>query len=264
MANPPLPAPTQAQIQQQIHANQQLDSQHNLEDSDDSEEPTMTPTPDAVNAVAHQLEELIHTQKPAAEDSAPAPAQHSRQQRQKPKPSKPKLKDLAVNLSDLAAAAENLGLERPKGKGQGYQALLHQLLHTLASAESDFSAPLHSTDSPVAGEELTQAIQTLTQEMSNLRQQLAVITTQLHSTQQQLSQAQHEQESRRLLAAEVEALRGQLEQTQNDRSSLQAQLDQLLPLQAERDLLKTELKKAQDLLGQFRLLSMGAAAIQPD
>lgn len=236
MSNPPLPKPTQQQVDNQIHANERFETIHAPQMlAPDAEDESMTPTPDAVEAIAHQLEDL-----PAKQPSQQAQKTSPEQPKRSTTRAKPKYKNLAVNLNDLAAAADHLGLHRPKGKS--YQSLLQQVLEAIAIGTTDkLQPPSVQPD-------------TLSQFLSPLLQQMAAL-------QQQLQDFQTQSESLRLLEREVVTLRDQLQHVQTERNSLQAQLDQFAPLQQECNQLKIQLQTAHDHLNQFLLLAQGTTPI---
>ncbi len=236
MGNPPLPAPTQQQVEDQLYANQRLETIHAPEMlAPDSEDESMTPSPNTVETIAHQLDDLPIKQ--------PAPEKEQQNAKQHPKRpatrTKPKYKDLAVNLNDLAAAADRLGLQLPKGRG--YQSLLQQVLGAIASDSSNPPQP-----SPVEANVLPQALAPLLQQLADLQQQMQNLQTQ--------------GESLRLLEREVATLRNQLHKVQTERDSLQAQAEQVVSLQQECHQLRTQLQTANDRLNQFLLLAQGASA----
>lgn len=233
MGNPPLPSPTDQQLQQQQQANDRLDPADLDLTTPDTEEDTVTPTLTTVETVAHLLADLpeklpepvrvegtqfaIPTQRPA-----------------RAKATKPRWRDVAVNVSDLAAVAEQLGLELPKNKG--YQALLQQVLHTILVVETGRSS--------IQEDALTQAIAPLVQKINQLE---------VH-----LQKAQVGGEPLRLLSIEVENLRRQLEQVQAQRDHLQAQAEQVAALQAECDHLRLQFQHSQNLINQFRSIALRA------
>ncbi|WP_088894962.1 protelomerase family protein [Leptolyngbya ohadii] len=239
MANPPLPSPTQTQVEDQLKANEQLEVVENSSDSDSEsddqtleDDQTMTPLHDMVEAIAQQLEVLPSKQPVETQPKNDRPKRQS----------KPKLKELSVNVDDLAAAAEKLGLELPKGKS--YQTLLNQILQNLASADIEESEPVSSTSQATGFNEL----------LAPLMQELSALRGQLQDTQ-------GERESVRLLGQEVKQLGDRLSQVEQERDRLQAQVEQLMPLQTECDRLKGQLQAAQDHLNQFRLIALGATSI---
>jgi Tfp pilus assembly protein PilO len=202
----------------------------------DSEVESMTPSPNTVETIAHQLDDLPAKQ-PAPEKEQQDAQQHAKRHTTR---TKPRYKDLAVNLNDLSAAADRLGLQLPKGKG--YQSLLQQVLGAIVSNSSYPPQP-----SPVDADALPQTLAPLLQQMATL--------------QQQFQNLQAGRESIALLEREVVTLRDQLHQVTQERDSLQAQTDQVVSLQHECDQLKTQLHSANDRLNQFLRLAQGAPPI---
>lgn len=240
MGNPPLPSPTPQQIDDQLHANERLETiALNDSLSPDLEDEPMPPSPLSVETIAHQLEDL-----PAKQPSPQQEQQNIKQQPKRPAtPAKPKYKDLAVNLNDLTAAANRLGLHLPKGRG--YQALLQQVLGAIAADSSN-----HSQVSPVEADALPQALAPLLQQMAAL--------------QQQIQDLQAGRESLGLLEREVAMLRDQLQQVQQERDSFQAQAEQVVSLQQECDQLKTQLQAANDRLHKFLRLAQEETVMEAD
>jgi hypothetical protein len=233
MSNPPLPTPTAQQLQQQQQANEHLEATDST-DSDEltipgTEEVNLTPTPATMATIAHDLQELpqkVQESVQPKEAQTSTPAQRSSRTRA----SKPRFKDLAVNVNDLTAAAEVLGLELPKSKG--YQSLLQQVLQTILENGASRST--------IGGDVLTQAIAPLVQKIDQL--------------EARLQDSQVSSEPLRLVTAEVETLREQLETVQSERHQLQSECDQL----------RAQLQQSQDILSQFRLIALGASAIVSD
>lgn len=227
MSNPSLPNPTAQQIQQQQQANEQLEATETevdeltTPDTEEFEEAKMNPTLDTIESIAQSLEDL-----PDKTDEPMHPAQ-SRSTRMRV--SKPRFKDLAVNVSDLAAVAQVLGLELPKSKG--YQSLLHQVFQTVLENETRRST--------IHRDALTQAITPLVQKVEQLE-------ARLHDTHAG-------GEPIRLLSHEVESLSHQLQLVQAERDHLQAECNQL----------KSQLQQSQDVINQFRLVALTAAAMAP-
>lgn len=93
---------------------------------------------------------------------------------------------------------------------------------------------------------------------------LAPLLQELSALREQLQDTQAERESVRLLGLEVKQLGDRLAQVEQERDHLKQQVEQLVPLQAECDRLKGQLQVAQDHLNQFRLIALGASAIEID
>jgi Telomere resolvase len=234
MGNPPLPTPTAQQIQQQQQANEQLETTNSDElTTPDTKEDTMPPTSVTVETIAHSLEDLpSKTQEPArsVEPQTSTPAQHPTRARA----SKPRFKDLAVNVNNLVAVAKKLGLELPKNKG--YQALLQQVLQTVLESGVNQSI--------VQGDALTQAVASL------LPEAIAPLVQRIDQLEARLQDAQVSGEPLRLLTEEVEALSQQLQTVQLERDQLTSECEQL----------RAQLQQAQEVISQFRRIALGAVA----
>lgn len=237
MAHPPLPNPTDQQILQQQLANEQLETTDLDEPSTpDTEEVPMSLTPATVESIVLQLEDLPDKSPPLsqAEDRQKAsPSQRS----SRTTATKPRFKDLAVNLNDLAAVAEYLRLEQPKNKG--YQSLLQQVLQTILAGSSERSSN--------AGDALTQVVASL------LPQAIAPLVQKIDQLEQRLQQSQVNGEPLRLLTQEVETLNQQLQTLQSERDQLQSECDSLT----------AQLQQSHDVLNQFRLIALATQAIEP-
>jgi len=229
MSNPPLPNPTQQQITQQQQANERLET---LETTDGNELDELS-TPDTqeiemlslttIETIAQSLEDLPSKVTELGQSATP------KSKSTRTRVSKPRFKDLAVNVSDLTIAAQHLGLELPKNKG--YQSLLQQVFQTILEQEAKRST--------IQSEALMQAISPLVQKLDQFEARLQDVQT--------------GGEPLRLLNNEVEALSQQLQ-------TIQAERDQF---EAECESLRTQLQQSQDVINQFRLIALGAVAISP-
>jgi hypothetical protein len=181
MANP-LPSLTEQQLQQQQAANDRLDSSATELDSTPQEDEAMSPTLYTVEAVAADLQTLPQKepQHPStiAQPPESAPTAHQPSQ---PKRSKPRYRELRVNLADLTAAADCLGIDA--ASRTGYQSRLDRLLLAIPSALMEQAAP-----------DPNQLLAPLLQELAAIKQQVSVAqqAEELEQLRQQNQQQQQE------------------------------------------------------------------------
>jgi hypothetical protein len=190
----PLPSPTEQQLQQQQAANNRLDSNTPETDSTPQPEATMSPTQSALNAIAADLQTLPNkdnqqsstTEQPP--DSEPAVASS-------PKRPSPRYRALRVNLGDLSAAADHLGIDA-SGKS-GYQSLLDRLLLAIPNTPTHQATP-----------DPNQLLAPLFQELAAIKQQVSANGSdeEIEQLRQQTQQQQQE----------IDQLRAKLEEA-NDR-----------------------------------------------
>ncbi|MEP0925012.1 protelomerase family protein [Leptolyngbya sp. ST-U4] len=201
MANP-LPSPTPQQLDTQQQANDRfaqspeadrLDSSTPVLDPTPDEEEAMSPTQHEVETIATDLQTLIDQEPKRRSTTAPLPefAPAATEQPSKPKRNRPRYRDLRVNVVDLTAAADRLGIDAPVRAG--YQSLLEQVLQAAAQPTPAPAAP-------------------------NPSELLAPLLEELAAIKQQMNAGQ--------AGAEVEQLRQQTEQQQQEIDRLCAELKQ--------------------------------------
>lgn len=195
MANP-LPSLTEQQLQQQQSANDHLNSDPTQPDFTPQQEVAMSPTQQSVAAVAADLQTLPHKEpQPASTTAQPHDSAPTALQPTQPKRSKPRYRELRVNLSDLSAAADRLGIAATSKSG--YQSLLDRLLLAIPSIPTEQPTP-----------DPNQLLAPLLQELAAIKQQVSVAqaTEELEQLRQQTTQQQQE----------IDRLKAELEQS-NDR-----------------------------------------------
>ncbi|WP_088889309.1 protelomerase family protein [Leptolyngbya ohadii] len=181
MANP-LPSLSDRQVQQQQAANDRLDSDTTELDFTRPEEAVMSPTQHEVEEVAIDLQTLPEKESlPSSTTQEPTEAAPAAHQPSKPKRSKPRYRELRVNLVDLSAAADRLGLDS-SGR-TGYQSLLDRVLLTVPSAPTEQAIP-----------DPNHLLAPLLQELAAIKQQVSVgqQAEELEQLRQQTEQQQQE------------------------------------------------------------------------
>jgi hypothetical protein len=187
MANP-LPSPTEQQLQQQQAANDRLDSSPtDSHDLTPQEEETMSPTQHDVEEIAADLQTL-----PAKEPQPSSQPSSTTAQSSKPKRPRPRYKALRVNLGDLSAAAERLGIDT--ASKSGYQSLLDRVLLSIPSALTQQMTP-----------DPNQLLAPLLQELAAIKQQVSVAQAGEELEQLRQHTQQQQQEIARLHAELEEA-----------------------------------------------------------
>lgn len=140
----------------------------------------MSPTQYTVEEVAADLQTLPEKEPQPASTTAQlleaAPAIAS-----KPKRPKPRYRELRVNLADLTAAADHLGIDT--ASKSGYQALLDRVLLTIPNLPTQQATP-----------DPNQLLAPLLQELAAIKQQVSAgqAGEELEQLQQQVEQQQHE------------------------------------------------------------------------
>jgi hypothetical protein len=194
MANP-LPSPTEQQLQQQQSANDRLDSEPaEFNDSTPQEEEAMSPTRHTIEAVAANLQTLPE-KEPQPTSTIGHPPEPTPTAASKPKRPRPQIKELRVNLGELTAAADHLGLEL--SSKSGYQSLLDRVLLAIPSTPTEQATP-----------DPNQLLAPLLQELAAIKQQVMVCQAgeELQQLRQQTTQQQQQ----------IDRLRVELKQA-NDR-----------------------------------------------
>jgi hypothetical protein len=192
MANP-LPSPTEQQLQQQQAANDRLDlDPTESHDLTPQEEETMSPTQHDVAEIAADLQTL-----PAKEPQPSSQPSSTTAQISKPKRPRPRYKVLRVNLGDLSAAANRLGLDF--ASKSGYQSLLDRVLLTIPTAPTEQITP-----------DPNQLLAPLLQELAAIKQQVAVGQTG-EELEQLRQHTQQQQQEIAQLHAELEAANQRLQ-----------------------------------------------------
>ncbi|WP_206602897.1 protelomerase family protein, partial [Leptolyngbya ohadii] len=201
----PLPSLTEQQLQQQQSANDRfaqpieadrIDSDTTETDSTPQSEAAMSPTQHEVEEVAANLQTLPEKEpQPTSTTAQPHESARPAHQPSQPKRSKPRYRELRVNLSDLSAAADRLGIDT--SSRTGYQSLLDRLLLAIPSALTQQSPP-----------DPNQLLAPLLQELAAIKQQVSVgqQAEELEQLRQQTEQQQQE----------IDRLRAEL-QTAHDR-----------------------------------------------
>jgi Telomere resolvase len=218
MANP-LPSLTQQLLLQQQQANDQLDSNTAEPDMTLSEEDGMATRLDSIAAVAvdaiaadlqmlpdKQPQQLSATSSSTTPMPTEAATEAARESLTKTKRSKPRYRELRVNLADLTTAAVHLGIDA--GSKSSYQALLDRLL---------LAVPVRSTELPIsslATPDPSALLAPLLQELAAIKQQVAA--GQSGEELERLRQLTEQQQQ------EIDRLQAQLNQTQEQ---LQAAID---------------------------------------
>jgi hypothetical protein len=216
MANP-LPSLTEQQLQQQQSANDRfaqppeadrLDSDPSETDSTPQQEAAMSPTQHEVEEVAADLQTLPSKdpEEPSTTAQPPQPSQADNAL-SKPKRSRPRIRELRVNLTDLQAAADRLNVSAPSKSD--YQALLDRLLLSIPSTTTEQVTP-----------DPNQLLAPLLQELAAIKQQVSF--GQAGEELEQLRQ-QNEQQQK-----EIDQLKAEL-QSAHDRLAQIAAAAQGLP-----------------------------------
>jgi hypothetical protein len=204
MANP-LPSLTEQQLQEQQSANNRLDSDTTEPDFSLQSEEAMSPTLHEVQKVAADLQTLPAKEPQPASTTAQLPkSAPDAHQPSKPKRSKPRYRQLRVNLSDLTAAADRLGIDATTKSG--YQSLLDRLLLAIPSTPTQQPTP-----------DPNQLLAPLLQELAAIKQQVSVAQAgeELEQLRQQTTQQQQQ----------IDRLRVELKEA-NDRLKLIAEAAQ--------------------------------------
>ena len=185
----PLPSLTEQQIQQQQAANDRfalspeadhLNSNTTKTDSTPEEEAAMSPTQHSVEAVAADLQTLPEKEpQPASTIAQPPESAPDVHQSRKPKRSKPRYRELRVNLADLTAAADRLGIDTTYKSG--YQSLLDRVLLAVPSIPTEQTTP-----------DPNQLLAPLLQELAAIKQQMTTgqAGEELEQLRQQTTQQQ--------------------------------------------------------------------------
>jgi hypothetical protein len=183
----PLPSLTQQQLQQQQVANDRLDSDPPKTDSTPQPEEAMSPTQHEVEAVAANLQTLPEKKpQPASTTEQPHKSAPDAHQLSQLKRRKPRYRELRVNLSDLIAAADRLGIDT--ASKTGYQSLLDRVLLAIPSALSEQATP-----------DPNQLLAPLLQELTAIKHQVSV-AQQAEELEQLRQQNEQQQEIDRLHA----------------------------------------------------------------
>jgi hypothetical protein len=177
MANP-LPSLTQQLLLQQQQANDQLDSSTAEPDMTLNEEDGMATRLDSIAAVAvdaiaadlqtlpdKQPQQLSNTSTSTTLMPTEAATEAPLESLTKTKRSKPRYRELRVNLGDLTTAAVHLGID--VGSKSSYQALLDRLLLAVPVRSSELPIPSLATSDP------SQLLAPLLQELAAIKQQVA-------------------------------------------------------------------------------------------
>ena len=195
MANP-LPTLTQQQLQQQQAANDRLYSDTTVTDSTPQLEAAMSPTQSDLSAIAADLQTLPEKEpQPASTTAQPHESVPDAHQPRQPKRSKPRYRELRVNLADLSAAADRLGINTISKTG--YQSLLDRVLLAIPFALTEQATP-----------DPNQLLAPLLQELAAIKQQVSA--TLAAEKLEQLHQQNEQQQQ------EIERLHAEL-QTAHDR-----------------------------------------------
>ncbi len=190
----PLPSPTEQQLQQQQAANDRLDSDTTATDSTPQPEATMSPQ-SALSVIAADLQTLpIKDNQPSSTsdplpDSAPAVASS-------PKRPRPRYRALRVNLGDLSAAADHLGIDA--SSKSGYQSLLDRVLLAIPSIPTHQATP-----------DPNQLLAPLLQELAAIKQQVSANGAG-EEIEQLWQQTQQQQQQIDQLRAELEQANARL------------------------------------------------------
>jgi hypothetical protein len=195
----PLPSLTEQQLQQQQSANDRLDSDTTESDFIPQEQVARSPTQHSVKAIAADLQTLPEKEsQPASTTAQPHESAPTAHQPTQPKRSKPRYRELRVNLSDLSAAADRLGINT--ASKTGYQSLLDRVLLSIPSALTQQTTP-----------DPNQLLAPLLQELAAIKQQvsLAQAGEELEQLRQQTTTQQQE----------IDRLHAELEKA-NDRLKL--------------------------------------------
>jgi hypothetical protein len=159
-----------------------LDSDTTEPDFTPQEEAVMSPTQHEVQEVAANLQTLPEKEpQPASTPAQPIVFEPTAHQPKQPKRSKTRYRELRVNLADLSAAADRLGIDTTSRTG--YQALLDRLLLAIPSALTQQVTP-----------DPNQLLAPLLQELAAIKQQVSVAqqAEELEQLRQQTEQQQHE------------------------------------------------------------------------
>lgn len=198
----PLPSLTEQQLQQQQAANDRLDSNTIETDSTPQPEKAMSPTLHTVEEIAADLETLP-TKEPEQSSATEQPPESGPAAPSKTKRSRPRIKELRVNLGDLTAAADRLGIDATSRTG--YQSLLDRVLLAIPSTPTQQDKPAPATT------ETHELLAPLLQELAAIKQQVSAgqAGEELEQLRQQTTQQQQE----------IDRLRAEL-QAANDRLNL--------------------------------------------
>ncbi|MEP0914196.1 hypothetical protein NDI45_25135 [Leptolyngbya sp. GB1-A1] len=208
MANP-LPGLTEQQLQQQQAANDYLDSDPPETDSIPQPEEAMSPTQHEVEEVAADLQTLLEKEsQPSSTTQEPTEAAPNAHQPSKSKRSKPRYRELRVNLTELQAAADRLGIDAPTRSG--YQSLLEQVLQS-AATQLPISTPAPLDPNELLAPLMEKFTAPLMEEITALRQQVNAGQQQQEIEQLREQTAQQQQEIDRL-RAELQAATDRLQQ----------------------------------------------------
>lgn len=268
-AEPPAPLPDISQSIQSIARElQQLPSKSTTQSVSSRkrgqpEQPEQPAT--ATKPPARQLElvRLVHKSGPGPEvEPAPLPENQppSSPVTQAPAPqiaasqqpvAKSRTKSLTVEINALTAAAHQLGLSLVETRGQGYQALLQQILHRVADS-TPFPPPKQSRMTVEPAQLL---------DSSTLSGHLAALTQEIVALRQQIQTTQPEGSSGVL--PETANLRTQLQQVLAERDALKQQLQKFATLRKQHELLQTEFQLTQNRLNQFLQLAQGETVKTP-
>jgi hypothetical protein len=207
----PLPSLTEQQLQQQQSANDRLDSDSTEPDFTPQEEAVMSPTQHEVKEVAANLQTLPEKEpQPASTTAQPHESAPDAHQLSKPKRSKPRYRELRVNLADLTAAADRLDIDT--ASKTGYQSLLDRVLLAIPSTSTQQAAP-----------DPNQLLAPLLQELAAIKQQVSV-GQQAEELEQLRQQNQQQQQEIDRLNAELQAANDRLKRIAETAQGIAAEL----------------------------------------